>query len=235
MGGEDDEEDGYVNGDNYYSSVSTFLQYENEFNRVTSESSSSKKHDADCNKISNDKFSSNGFSDRCDKVAKYLYYIKENDDNDNRYLFKAYEEISDKLKTCKPTISCIYEGDLGKIKKLYYLNEAMNKLEKSIEENDENIYINAEQFSQQYRNAISDCDSEDAYGYCGSLKEFEIFCNYQTKSKNCAEIAELIKYQHSLKKSVKIVVPCIMILAIPFFLYTLNKVNGYYIQNCLYI
>ncbi|SBT58758.1 PIR Superfamily Protein [Plasmodium ovale wallikeri] len=84
MGGEDDEEDGYVNGDNYYSSVSTFLQYENEFNRVTSESSSSKKHDADCNKISNDKFSSNGFSDRCDKVAKYLYYIKENDDNDNR-------------------------------------------------------------------------------------------------------------------------------------------------------
>ncbi|SBT59059.1 PIR Superfamily Protein [Plasmodium ovale wallikeri] len=251
MGGEDDgEEYDYVSGDNYYFSVSTFLQYEDEFNSVTSESSSSKEHDVDCNQISNGKFSNNDFSDRCDKVAKYLYYIKEKDDNDNRCrclnyllntktefnaypdkkcpdLFKAYEEISDKLKTCKSTITCIKKEDLGKIEKLYILNEAMKKLGKSIEENDEHIYTNAEKFAELYKNAMTGCPNEDIEGYCGAIRDLEVLCNHHVQTENCAEIAELIKYQHALKKSVKIVVPCIMILAISFFLYILNKFTSF--------
>ncbi|SBT55487.1 PIR Superfamily Protein [Plasmodium ovale wallikeri] len=214
MGGEDDgEEDDYVSGDNYYFSVSTFLQYEYEFNRVTSESSSSKEHDVDCNQISNDKFSSKDFSDRCDKVANYLHYIKHKikDDNDNRCrclnyllntktefntypnkecpdLFKAYEDISDKLDTCKSNITCIKKEDLGKIEKLYYLNEAMKKLEKSIEENDEHIYTNAENFAKLYKNAMIGCPNEDIEGYCKAITDLEVLCNHHVQTENCAEI-----------------------------------------------
>ncbi|SBT54307.1 PIR Superfamily Protein [Plasmodium ovale wallikeri] len=243
---EEDEEEGYIPGDNYYSSVNTFLQYKDEFNRVTNEDSDSKEHGVDCKKIHDGFFSSNGFSDRCDKVAKYLYYIKEKDDNDNRCrclnyllntktefnaypsktcpdLFDAYEEISDYLETCKSTITCIKKEDLGKIGKLYYLNESMKKLEKSITDNDTNIYDNAEQFAQLYKSATTDCQNEDTDGYCGAVKDLQVICDYHTNSKNCAEIDKLLKYQIELKKAIKISVPCIIILSIPLFLYILNK------------
>lgn len=200
----------------------------------------------------------NGFSDRCDKVARYLYYIKEKDDQEyrckclnyllnrktefNAYpnkncpdLFDAYEEISKHLETCKSTITCIKKEDLGKIEKLYYLNESMKKLEKSITDNDAHIYVNAEQFAQLYKSATTDCQNEDTEGYCGAIKDLQVICDYHTKSKNCEEIAKLLKYQIELNQAIKISVPCIIILSIPLFLYILNKVNNYYIQNCTYL
>ncbi|SBT54977.1 PIR Superfamily Protein [Plasmodium ovale wallikeri] len=249
---EDEQEHNYAYGENYYSSVNSFLKYEDEFNRITNEGIHSNEHGVECNKIGIGLFSSNDFSDPCNKVAKYLYYIdkKKDEDYDNRCrclnyllntkatfktvsskkgpeLFGAYKEISNKLNTCHLIIDCIYEADLQKITKLFSLHNSLGKLQKSIENEDENIYRTAEEFAQHYSNAIIDCKSGNTDGYCVALKEFEAFCAYHTKSENCAEIAELIKYQQALKKSVKIVVPCIMLLGIPFFLYILHKFTSF--------
>ncbi|SBT57440.1 PIR Superfamily Protein [Plasmodium ovale wallikeri] len=201
---------------------------------------------ANCDEIIKTHITSNDFIDRCHRVAEYLHYIKDKEDLENRCkclnyllntkieyntfpkkkcseLFDAYEAISDNLKTCKLTIGCINKVDLEQIKKKYYLNEAIKKLEKSIEDNDENIYSTSEEFAQLYTNSIGGCKSDNTEGYCGAIRDLEVLCYHHVKSKNCAEIAKLIQYQEALKKSVKIVIPCIMILGIPFFFYILHK------------
>ncbi|SBT57853.1 PIR Superfamily Protein [Plasmodium ovale wallikeri] len=264
MGGEDDgEEDDYVSGDNYYFSVSTFLQYEDEFNTVTNGSIASKDYVVDCKGISTTHFHSHSYSDICDKVAKYLYYIKQKseEDYDNRcrclnYLlntkiefktfsdktcseiFAAHNAILSELETCNSKIGCIPEEDIEKIKKLHDLHNSFTKLTKSLEDNNENIYSTAEEFALLYKSAITGCESLDTEGYCEALKEFEVLCDHHAKSKNCSEIANLLKYQHELKKSFKIVFPCIMVLGIPFISYIMYKftpfrswINTFLIKN----
>ncbi|SBT83682.1 PIR protein [Plasmodium ovale] len=235
-----------------YSSVSSFLKYEEEFNAVTNKSSDSQKHKVKCIDISNIHFSSNVFSDLCDKVAKYLYYIKQNqeEDYDNRCrclnyflntkkefktfsnktsaeIFAAHNAISSELETCELKIGCIHEDDIGKIKKLHDLHNSFTKLTKSLEDNNENIYSNAEEFALLYKNAIAGCESHNTEGYCGAMRDLEELCYYHTKSKNCSEIANLLKYQQALKKSFKIVVPSIMVLGIPFFSYIMYKFTSF--------
>ncbi|SBT72946.1 PIR protein [Plasmodium ovale] len=235
-----------------YSSVRSFLQYEDEFKIVTDGSIGSKDYAVDCKDISTTYFSSNLFSDMCDKVAKYLYYIKQKpeEDYDNRcrclnYLlntkiefstfsnktcseiFVAHNAISSKLETCKLKIGCIPKEDIGKIKKLHDLHNCFTKLTKSIEDNNENIYSTAEEFALLYKDAISSCNSDNTEGYCEALKEFEVLCDHLTNSKNCSEIANLLKYQQALKKSFKIVVPSIMVLGIPFFSYIMYKFTSF--------
>lgn len=211
----------------------------------------------DCSQIGRSAFSDNVFSDHCDKVAKYLYYIKEKENEDENYnnrcrclnyilntrttfnsvsnkkgpeLFPAYKEISSKLNTCHLIIDSIQEEDLKKITKLFVLHNSLDKLQKSIAENDEHIYNNAEVFAQHYRDAMTDCQDNHTDSYCVSLKEIELYCYYHTNSQNCLEIAKLLKYQMQLKKALKVSVPCIIILAIPFFSYILYKVNSCYTQ-----
>ncbi|SBT56507.1 PIR Superfamily Protein [Plasmodium ovale wallikeri] len=262
-GCDDDEEDKCVHGDSYYSSVSSFIKYEEEFNAVTNRSSDSQNHKVKCTDISESHFSSKVFSGLCDKVAKYLYYIKQKqgEDYDNRCrclnyflntkkefktfsnktcseIFDAHNAISTELKTCELKIGCIPEEDIGKIKKMHELHNSFSKLEISIGQNDENIYSNANEFAKIYKDAISSCNSDNTEGYCEALKEFEELCYYHAKSKNCSEIANLLKYQQELKKSFKIVFPCIMVLGIPFISYIMYKftpfgswINTFLIKN----
>ncbi|SBS95452.1 PIR protein [Plasmodium ovale] len=260
MGSDDENEDeGYIHGDTYYSTVSSFLKYEDEFNRVT-ESSVLQKHGVNCKQKHNGFFSSNNFIDRCDKVANYLYYINQNkdEDYDNRCrclnylintkttfktvpnkkcteLFDAYKEISSELKTCNLIIDCIYEKDLEKITKLHALHNSLNKLEMSIKLNEENINSNAEEFANLYLNCKSYCKGFEKDDYCEELEKITHYCYYHTNSKNCEEIAKLLKYQMKLKKAIKISVPCIIILTIPFFLYILHKFTsiGSWLNNFL--
>ncbi|SBS94701.1 PIR Superfamily Protein [Plasmodium ovale curtisi] len=248
----DEEEDECIHGDSYYSSVRSFLQYEDEFKTVTDGSIDSKDYAVDCKAISTIHFSSHLFSDICDKVAKYLFYIKQKpeEDYDNRcrclnYLlntkiefrkfsnktcseiFVAHNAISSELETCELKIGCIPEEDIGKIKKLHDLHNSFTKLTKSIEDNNENIYSNAEEFALLYKNAIAGCESHNTEGYCGAMRDLEELCYYHTKSKNCSEMANLLKYQQALKKSFKIVVPSIMVLGIPFFSYIMYKFTSF--------
>ncbi|SBT58673.1 PIR Superfamily Protein [Plasmodium ovale wallikeri] len=245
---EEDEEENYIPGDNYYSTLSAFIKYEDEFNSITNGSSDTQEHNVNCTEISYVKFSSNDFTERCNKVARYLHYIKQKQDEDdgNRCrclnyllntkteynifsnkkcseLFVAYDEISAKLDKCKSTIGCIYKEDIQKIKKLYDLNKSMKKLEKSIADKDEHINVNAEDFSRHYRNAIIDCPTDNSEGYCAELKGFQQYIYHFTKPENYSKASDILKTLIPNDGTSSIIVPCIIILGIPFFLYILYK------------
>ncbi|SBT55248.1 PIR Superfamily Protein [Plasmodium ovale wallikeri] len=249
---EDGVNDDNIHGDTYYFSLISFLKYENEFKSITEGSIPANVHRVNCEDVSKTHFSSNVFSDPCNKVAKYLYFIKEKqeEDYDNRcrylnYLlntksefktfsnkkcsemFAAYKAISSELETCNLNIGCISEEDLRKIKKLHNLHNSFSKLEEFIEQNNWQIDSTAEEFAELYRNATIACQPDNSEDYCVALKEFEILCDHHVKSKNCSEIAELMKYQRKINKAFKIVVPCIMILCISFFLYILHKFTSF--------
>ncbi|SBT58955.1 PIR Superfamily Protein [Plasmodium ovale wallikeri] len=243
---DEEEENDYVNGDFYYPSVSSFFQYETEFNIITKGSSKTEVHKAKCDEIMKTHSLSGDFSDLCQKVAKYLLYIKHNDDTENRCrclnyllntktefntfsnkkcseLFRAYYAISDKLETCKSTISCIYEEDLEKIKRIYYLNEAMNKLNKSTKDKDEHINSNAKIFAQHYRNAITDCRTDKSEGYCTQLKEIEQYIYQCLESEKYKEAWKILKTLIPNYGTPSITVSFIMILGTPLILYILHK------------
>ncbi|SBT54202.1 PIR Superfamily Protein [Plasmodium ovale wallikeri] len=246
MGSDDeDEDDGYIYGDTYYSSVRTFLQYEAEFNIITNGSSKTQVKSAKCDEIIKSHISSNDFSDKCHKVSKYLHYIKYKDDTKNRCrclnyllntrvefnafpnknfseLFSAYAAISDNMQICKLYIGRIHEEDLEKIEKLYNLNEAMKKLNKSITDNDARIYRNAEDFAEQYRNAIKDCQTDNNESYCTELKEIEKYIYGCIESEKYKEAWKILKTLIP-NDGTSSIVSCIMILGIPFFLYSLYK------------
>ncbi|SBT56635.1 PIR Superfamily Protein [Plasmodium ovale wallikeri] len=262
-GCDDEVQDRCIDGDSYYSTVSSFLKYEDEFNTVIDGKTASNAHGVKCKDISNIHFFSDVFSDLCDKEAKYLYYIKQNkeEDYDDRCkclnyllnakiefntfhnkegseLFVVYDAISEDLKTCNSKIGYIPKEDLEKIKNLHDLHNSFTKLTKSLEDNNENIYRTAEEFALLYKNAIDGCESHNTEGYCGALKEFEVLCDHHAKSKNCSEIGNILKYQQALKKSFKIVFPCIMVLGIPFISYIMYKftpfrswINTFLIKN----
>ncbi|SBT73871.1 PIR protein [Plasmodium ovale] len=245
---EEEVDEDYSPGDIYYPSVRLFSEYIDEFNQVTHGNNDTATYRVLCNSVNETFFPKNDFGNRCYKVAKYLDYIKlkKDEHNDNRckclnYLlnsnddfnkfpgydifkiFKAYEKISSDLKICSVNIDCIRKEDLEKIKKLYILHDTYSKLQKSIEENDENIFTIAENFAQHYENSIDGCQTNDVDGYCGEINEIRELCYYHTKSKNCADIAKLMQYQKKLNKTLKIILPCITLLAIPFFLYIFYK------------
>ncbi|SBT58143.1 PIR Superfamily Protein [Plasmodium ovale wallikeri] len=251
--GEEDEVDIVEAGENYYSSVGSFHVYEKEFNTIVVEKSNTQKYEQLCKSFSDVFFSSNYPTDRCYMIAKYLYYIKLKTDqnHDDRCkclnyllntkenfksitnyevskLLKAYSKLASKFKTCDNIIEHIKSEDvLGKIEKLYTLHKSLGKLEKSIDENDGNMYSNAEEFANKYENCNNYCKDSNSNDYCEEIEKIKLYCYHHTNSKNCAEIAKLLKYQQELKRSVKIIVPCIIILGTPIFLYILHKFTSF--------
>ncbi|SBS98729.1 PIR Superfamily Protein [Plasmodium ovale curtisi] len=247
MGSDDeDEDDGYIHGDTYYSSVRTFLQYESEFNIITNGSSKTQVKSAKCDKIIETHNFSNNFSDRCHMVAKYLHYIKYNDDIENRCrclnyllnkriefnafpnknfseLFSAYSAISDNMQICKLSIGRIHEEDLENIEKLYNLNEAMKKLDKSITDNDEHIYSNSENFAHHYKNAINNCITGNTESYCTELKEIEKYIYFHTKPENYSKASDTLKRLLPQDRTHSIIISFIMTLGIPLILYILHN------------
>ncbi|SBT84213.1 PIR protein [Plasmodium ovale] len=248
---EEEVDEDYSPGDVYYPSVRLFSEYIDEFNQVTHENNDTSTYRVLCNSVNETFFPKNDFSNRCYKVAKYLDYIKMKTDehNDNRciclnYLlnsnddfnkfpgydvskvFKAYEKISLDRKMCTVKLDRIRNEDVEKITRLYLLHNALSKLQKFIEDEDENILSTAEDFAKNYKNSIDYCKSGEIDGYCEALNEIQILCYHHTKSYNCADIAKLIKYQKELKKAVKFT---------PFGSWVSTKVQKKtYIRNNLY-
>ncbi|SBT85109.1 PIR protein [Plasmodium ovale] len=252
---EEDDEEGEVDddvviaGENYYSSVRSFPIYEEEFNTVDSDSSDTQIYEKLCNSFSDVLFSKKYSTDTCKIIAKYLYYIKFKEDENNNdrckclnyllntnekfntlpgynisKLLKAYYKLSFKFNTCYNYIEHIENVDvLGKIKKLYNLNKAMNKLEKSVTDNNEHIHNDAEVFAEHYRNAINDCTINNTEGFCGELKAIEQYIY------GCIKSDKHIKAWKTLKPLIPndatpfIIVSFIMILGIPLLLYILYK------------
>ncbi|SBT59290.1 PIR Superfamily Protein [Plasmodium ovale wallikeri] len=248
-GEEDEDEDDVVEaGDNYYSSVGSFLVYEEEFNTVVGERSDTQRYKELCKSFSDVFFSSSYPIDRCCIIAKYLHHIKlekdENKDDRCKYLnyllntkedfksltnyrvsklLKAYNKLSFKFKTCNQIIEHIKNDDiLGKIEKLHALHKSLGKLEKSIDDNDGHIYSNAEEFATLYRNYRKNCKDADMEGFCGELKKIELYCSERVKSEKYTEASEILKTLIP-NDGTSTIVSCITMLAIPLFLYILYK------------
>ncbi|SBT84991.1 PIR protein [Plasmodium ovale] len=246
---DEDEDEEYSLGDTYYSSVRTFQKYEDEFKKVTVESDDKKKYKILCDSYNNIYFSGINHNDRCYTIAKYLKHIKEKDDDDTVYrckclnyllhtnqifrtypdnniskLFRSYKKLSSKFEICDRTIEHIkYEDVLENIRKLYDLNNAMDKLEYSLEHDKGNISKNAEKFAEIYRNSRDKCSTDNISGYCSELKVYEKYCYERTKPENYTESLEILKSLIPKDRTSSIIVSFIMILGIPFFLYILYK------------
>ncbi|SBT73914.1 Plasmodium vivax Vir protein, putative [Plasmodium ovale] len=242
---EEEEED---DGDAYYSSVRSFITYEKEFRTVDGDMSSTEKYQKLCNSFSDVFFSNKYPVDSCFKLAKYLQHIKSKKDqnNDDRCkclnyllntshnfnsslgyevsnLFKAYNKLSKRFDTCNLRIEHIKNEDvLRKIKKFHDLYNAMIKLENSVTSNDGNIQKNAEEFSEHYLNIKNDCQGTKIDSYCTELKGIEQYILYSTQLKKYTEASEILKKLIPNYRT-SIIVSCIMILGMPFFLYILYK------------
>ncbi|SBS93039.1 PIR Superfamily Protein [Plasmodium ovale curtisi] len=235
-------------GETYYSFVSSFHIYEKEFSAIDNDKSSPKKYENFCKSFS-DVFFSNKYSiERCYSIAKYLQHIKDKGEDDMEYrckclnyilntdnkfnklagyesskLFKSYKKLSTKFDKCYLIIEHIKNDDvLEKIKKLYDLNKAKNKLEYSINSDKDNISESAQEFAEYYRNSINDCSTYNNDGYCVELKGFEQYINQCLKSENHKKAWEILKTLIP-NYGASIIVSFIIMLGIPFFLYILYK------------
>ncbi|SBT02925.1 PIR Superfamily Protein [Plasmodium ovale curtisi] len=243
---EEEEEEEFASGESYYSTIRSLFKYEEEFNTDNDEASYTQDYDAKCSNIIQTHFSGTAFINRCYRIAKYINDIKEKKENiDERCkylnyllnsntklntfsnhngskLFKAYKDIATNMKTCYLIIDYIPKTDFKKIEMLYDLNKAMENLENSIKSDEGSIYNNAENFAELYRKTRNDCSFDNSDGYCSELKVFEQYVYGCMKSKTH------VKAWKSLKTLVpnegtSIIVFCILILGIPFFLYILFK------------
>lgn len=170
---------------------------------------------------------------RC-KCLNYLLHTNEKfntyPENNISKLFRSYKQISSKFKTCDRNIEHIKNEDvLGKIKKLYNLHKAMDKLENSIKYNDGYIRNNAEKFAEHYRNTTNDCPTYSSDSYCSILKEIQEYIYRRTKFEKYTEASEILKTLIPNDETF-IIVSCIIILGIPFFLYILYKVTKCHVQ-----
>ncbi|SBT83969.1 PIR protein [Plasmodium ovale] len=253
MGTDDDlqeeaeEEEEFASGESYYYAVRSFFKYEKEFNTNNDETSYTEDYDAKCDSISQTHFPGTEFINRCYRVAKYIYDIKQNEDNkyerckclnymlnsninlntfsnlNGQELFKAYKDIAKNMKTCELIIDYIDKTDLKKIEILYHLHKAMDKLENSIDADDGDICKNAEEFAKHYRNTRDDCTTDNNDGYCEELKGIQQYIYHSTKMEKYTEAWKILKTLIPNDGTSSIIVSFIMMLGIPFFLYILYK------------
>ncbi|SBT74514.1 PIR protein [Plasmodium ovale] len=213
----EDEEEEFISGESYYSSVSSFFKYEEEFNTDNDDANYTEIHEAQCSNISNKHFTSTEFIKRCNRIAKYIHDIKGKTDNtDERCkclnyllnsntklntfsnhngskLFKAYKDIATNMEKCELIIDYINKTDIKKIETLHNLHKAIDKLDSSIKSDDGNIYSNAQAFADLYRKNIDDCSTENTDAYCNEFKVFEQYCYERTKPENYTKASDILK------------------------------------------
>ncbi|SBT73830.1 Plasmodium vivax Vir protein, putative [Plasmodium ovale] len=245
---EEDLDDQFLAGENYYSSINSFHVYEEEFSTVDGETSNIQKYQKLCSTFSDVFYSNNYPIDSCFKIAKYLHHIKLKKDQNNddrckclnyllntseefntslgyeaKKLFRAYNKLSNKIDTCNLRIEYIENEEvLGKIKKLHDLHKTMVKLENSISSKQEDIQKNAEEFAQYYLNTKNDCQGTEMDGYCTELKVIEQYIYRSTQLKKYTKASEILR-KLIPNDGTSIIVSCIMSLGITFILYILYK------------
>ncbi|SBT52039.1 PIR Superfamily Protein [Plasmodium ovale wallikeri] len=192
----DEDEEAYKPGDNYYSYVSLFHDYNDEFTTATSKVGDAENYEGYCEIIKRDHFSNDNFDKHCHNVAKYLEYIKGKKDGneyercihlnyvlnsndeynnflsyDNKSLFQAYHSLSEKLKICHNNIAIISENILEKVSDLYNFYAMFHNMVKSIDSPGENFCKYAENSSQLYNNIKKNCQIGSGDGFCEELKK----------------------------------------------------------------
>ncbi|SBT01806.1 PIR protein [Plasmodium ovale] len=246
---EEDEEEAYTPGDNYYSYVSLFHDYDNEFTTTTSKDGDTESYKGYCEIIKRSHFSSNNFDNYCYKVAKYLEYIKDKNDGngyehcihlnyllnskieyntflsyEKRKLFEAYKDLSENLKICSNNIELISENVLEKISDLYNFYDIFHNMIKSIDSPGENFCTHAEKSSESYKNIKKHCQTSSGYGFCEELKKIREKYYLTMKYENRCSTAPIALEPEDIEDSKgTILIPFAVILVITSVLFILYK------------
>lgn len=173
--------------------------------------------------------------DRC----RYLNYLINSNNEYNNFssyeiskLFEAYKYLASTLTICNSHIEHIKNGDvLQRITKLNNLYEALNNIEKSQTTQVQKICTYTEQFAKHYENSKDHCRNFGHPAFCGELEKIEQTFYHLMKSIDCPEATKILESLVQPGGHVTILVPCIILFAMSFFLYILYKVNNYYIEK----
>ncbi|SBT00255.1 PIR Superfamily Protein [Plasmodium ovale curtisi] len=251
--GEEDENVINVPEDNYYPYLSSFPKYLQNFKEVIGESISDSSYHVRCSSIESIRFKGNSnFRDLCYNVAKYLnrlHNTKSNTDthercahlnyilnSDESYynitnysksdLINAYSELITNFNdVCYSTIELIDELTLKKLKDIYDMHESFGKVKSKEISCIDDCCTNAKKCASIYDNYIKNC-YEDSIDYiCDDLGKFKY--EYETHMKSvktvCTDTLKILTPPKKNNSSVTILIPCIVILIIPCFLFIFYK------------
>ncbi|SBS90550.1 PIR protein [Plasmodium ovale] len=245
---EEAEELKYIAGDTYYPYVGSFHKYKDDFIADITVDSDTNSYGAHCHSISTNSFSNDSFVNLCHVVQKHLQYIKNKQDG-NKYeiclyfnyflnsqskyktfnehnspkVFEAYKKLSNALKVCEFNIDYIREDILKELTGLYNIHEALDKFLNLFDISDPNICEHAKEFAEIYAENKKNCYVSHKPAFCRELENIQDSSYYRMKYKNCNEAATILESVMDFDRTSSIVVPCIIILGIPFFLYISYK------------
>ncbi|SBT73820.1 PIR protein [Plasmodium ovale] len=260
MGDDDDEEvfvdydSGavkYVTGSNYYPYLSSFVQYQQNFNQIINGSGGDASYETRCSQISSDQFQGNDiFSNRCYEIAKYLNYISKQNDGDTykrcahlNYtlnsnsgyytmadysksdLIKAYSGISSKWNdTCYGKIELIDDAELEKLKEIYNMHELFYKVKLNATPCSGDCCSNITQCVSIYNKYIDNCYADSMDYICQEISKLKHeYDDHMKTVTTCPDAVKILIPPKENNTGVTILIPCIIILIIPFFLFILYK------------
>ncbi|SBT85036.1 PIR protein [Plasmodium ovale] len=260
---EEEEEEDYIEGDDYYPYISLFHEHKDEFANITSDVTYIQKYEKYCKHINKTYFSDEDFGNRCYKVAKYLDHVKQKGIEDkyvpckylnyllntdeqfskfSKYyktkLIEAYKYLSTELNTCVSNIEHIKSDEiLGKLIILYNLNELLNSVEQSMKSSDINTCTRAMEFATLYEGNKNNCLDSTNHVFCDELDKIEQSCYQRIKDINCPEVVKKLEFLIQHNRTVAILVPCMMTIGIFFFSFILYKFTpfGYYVNKHIMI
>ncbi|SBS95084.1 PIR Superfamily Protein [Plasmodium ovale curtisi] len=250
---EDDDDDiNYVAGSNYYPYLSSFVQYDQKFNEIIEGSGGDTTYETWCNQISGDQFQGNNiFRNRCYEIGKYLNNIRSEQNDGDTYkrcahlnyilnsntnyhnmtnysksdLIKAYSGISQKLNDiCYGKIELIDDNVLEKLKEIYNMHDLFNKVKLNKSSCSATCCSNIIQCVSIYDKYIENCYVDSMDYICQELSKLKhVYDEHMETVTTCPEAVKKLIPPKENNTGVTILIPYIIILIIPFFLFILYK------------
>ncbi|SCN12445.1 PIR protein [Plasmodium malariae] len=174
-------------------SVSLYLKYENEFNRITTSDihntgGSGGNPGQKCMDIAD-----GDFIDPCQQIGRYLIEIKQKHNSNSpercKYLnykinaedsykkpdlFEIYKKFSSKIgNVCKDEIKTIPQNSLGKLKELYSYYENFSKFDGKDKDSDGHICNDINNLYSFYNNNYEECQKNSDDAFCEELSNFK--------------------------------------------------------------
>ncbi|SBT54330.1 PIR Superfamily Protein [Plasmodium ovale wallikeri] len=260
---DDDDDVNYVAGSNYYPYLSSFVKYMQNFNEAIQQSSDNTSYETRCSQIESERFQGcDSFRNRCYEVAKYLNYIssKQSDgethvrcahlnyilnSNTDYYnipnhrktdLIKAYANVSPQLTDmCHGKIELIDDKVLEKLKEIYNMHDLFNKVKLNATPCSGECCSNITQCVSIYNKYIDNCYLDSMDYICQELRKLKhMYDDHMETVTTCPKAVKKLIPPKENNTGVTILIPCIIILIIPLFLFILYKVNKNYIEKMYY-
>lgn len=233
------------------------------FNDVITGSSGNASYETWCSQISSHRFQgSETFRNRCYEIGKYLNHIKSKQNDGDTYkrcahlnyilnsnkeyynltsyeksdLIKAYADVSPKLTDmCHGKIELIDDKVLENLKEIYNMLDLFNKVKLNTTPCSGDCCSNIIQCVSIYNKYIDNCYADSMDYICQEISKLKHeYDDHMKTVTTCPEAVKILIPPKENNTSVTILIPCIIILIIPSFLFILYKVNKNYIEKMYY-